>query len=85
MLHGPDVVKEEVATEVSLAGVPAVVDQYASCPCVSPVEVARYEISETVPEVVIVPPFKPSPAVIDETVAFEVLQVAHDPVTCPFA
>jgi len=58
---------EVVAIEPSLAGVPLVVVQYGMLPAVSAEEVAMYERSEIVPVLVMVPPERPVPAMMEET------------------
>ena len=57
--------------------------EYERLPAVSPVEVARYEESESVPVEVMVPPLRPVPAVSEVTpdAAVEVAMRARPPVT----
>ena len=66
-VKGPEKPMVVVATFPSVAGVPFVEVQYARFPAVSEVDVARYEASESVPVVVIVPPLSPVPAVMEVT------------------
>lgn len=66
-----------VATFPKVAGVPEVDVQYARFPAISAEDVAKYDFRSIVPAEVIVPPFRPFPAVIDVTVPRVVLHVAQ--------
>ena len=71
-----------VPTVPSLAGVPEVVVQYERLPAVSEEEVAMYEMRESVPVLVMVPPLRPVPAVMEMT-AEEVAIHCAEPLAYP--